>query len=134
MLVRQDDGTSVVLGNQGSLDLASGCVVGGDPLAPFGPRAREQVREVDGYATVADLMVNSRYDPDLVEVAAFEDQVSSHGGIGGPQTHPFLLHPVDLDRADRADLHLAGAASRPRRLAPRHGRRRRAPRTGSPRG
>jgi hypothetical protein len=96
VLVRQDDGTSVVLGNHGSLDLDSGCVVGSDPLAPFGPRAREQVREVDGYATVADLMVNSRYDPDLGEVAAFEDQVSSHGGIGGPQTHPFLLHPVDL--------------------------------------
>ena len=41
-------------------------------------------------------MVNSRYDPDLEEVAAFEDQVSSHGGLGGPQTHPFLLYPVEL--------------------------------------
>ena len=41
-------------------------------------------------------MVNSRYDPDLEEVAAFEDQVSSHGGLGGPQTHPFLLYPAEL--------------------------------------
>ena len=65
-------------------------------MAPFGPRAREQVAEVDGYATAADLMVNSRYDPDLEEVAAFEDQVSSHGGLGGPQTHPFLLYPAEL--------------------------------------
>ena len=41
-------------------------------------------------------MVNSRYDPELEEVAAFEDQVSSHGGLGGPQTHPFLLYPAEL--------------------------------------
>ena len=71
-------------------------MIGEDPLAPFGPRAREQVAEVDGYSTVADLMVNSRYDTDLEEVAAFEDQVSSHGGLGGPQTHPFLLYPAEL--------------------------------------
>ena len=41
-------------------------------------------------------MVNSRYDPELNEVAAFEDQVSSHGGLGGPQTHPFLLYPAEF--------------------------------------
>ena len=41
-------------------------------------------------------MVNSRYDPELQEVAAFEEQVSSHGGLGGPQTHPFLLYPTEL--------------------------------------
>ena len=60
------------------------------------PRAVDQVAIVDGYATVADLMVNARYDPELDEVAAFEDQVGSHGGLGGPQTHPFLLYPADL--------------------------------------
>ena len=27
---------------------------------------------------------------------AFEEQVGSHGGLGGPQTHPFLLYPADL--------------------------------------
>ncbi len=54
------------------------------------------MREVDAYTTAADLMVNSRYDADLDEVAAFEDQVGSHGGLGGPQTHPFLLYPVEL--------------------------------------
>lgn len=96
VLVRESTGSSVVLGARGSLDLATGEMTGEDPLAPFGRRAREQVAEVDGYATVADLMVNSRYDPELEEVAAFEDQVSSHGGLGGPQTHPFLLHPTEL--------------------------------------
>ena len=101
--------------------------IGEDPLEPFGPRAFDQVREVDGYRTVADLMINSRYDPELEEVSAFEDQVSSHGGLGGPQTHPFLLYPAELDRAGRADLHLAGDVPRTeglaRRTRPSGGRR-----------
>jgi uncharacterized membrane protein YvlD (DUF360 family) len=96
VLVRQGGGTSVVLGNKGSRDLETGELVGEDPLAPFGARAIEQVAEVDSYRTVADLMVNSRYDVELEEIAAFEGQVSSHGGLGGPQTHPFLLYPSDL--------------------------------------
>ena len=64
-------------------------------------------------------MVNSRYDETLEEVAAFEHQVGSHGGLGGPQTHPFVLHPADLDRAGGADLRLAGAAPRAQGLARR---------------
>jgi hypothetical protein len=51
---------------------------------------------VDTYATAADLMVNARYDPERDEVSAFESQVGSHGGLGGPQTHPFLLYPAEL--------------------------------------
>jgi hypothetical protein len=96
VLVREERGSSVVLGAHGSLDLGSGEVTGDDPLAPFGPRARDQVAEVDAYGTAADLMLNSRYDPQLEEVAAFEEQVSSHGGLGGPQTHPFLLYPTEF--------------------------------------
>jgi uncharacterized membrane protein YvlD (DUF360 family) len=96
VLVRRSTGSSVVLGSRGSVDVATGVVTGEDPLQPFGPRTREQVAEVDAYATTADLMVNSRYDVELEEVAAFEDQVSSHGGLGGPQTHPFLLYPAEL--------------------------------------
>ncbi|MET0323981.1 MAG: phage holin family protein [Ilumatobacteraceae bacterium] len=100
VLVRQASGSSIVLGNHGSLDLATGEVSGEDPLVPFGARAREQVAEVDSYSTAADLMINSRYDPELEEVSAFEDQVSSHGGLGGPQTHPFLLYPATFTAPD----------------------------------
>jgi hypothetical protein len=39
----------------------------------------------------------SRYDPATGEVFAFEELVGSHGGLGGTQTQPFVLHPVDLD-------------------------------------
>jgi uncharacterized membrane protein YvlD (DUF360 family) len=90
------EGGSLVLGPSGQRNLATDEVVGDDPLAPFGPHAVEQVRMVDAYATAADVMVNARYDPERDEVAAFESQVGSHGGLGGPQTRPFLLYPADL--------------------------------------
>ena len=95
-LVASADGTSSVLGAHGARNLATGEVTGDDPLAPFGPAALRQVSIVDRYATVADVMVNSLYDPLNDEVAAFEEQVGSHGGLGGPQTQPFLLYPTEL--------------------------------------
>jgi uncharacterized membrane protein YvlD (DUF360 family) len=104
VLVGSAGGSSLVLGRHGSRDLHTGDVTGDDPLAPFGPDAVAQVREVDAYRTVADLMVNARYDPDLDEIAAFEHQVGSHGALGGPQTHPFVLHPTDLAAPDEAIL------------------------------
>ncbi len=104
VLVRSAGGSSLVLGRQGSRDLHADAVTGDDPLAPFGPDAVAQVREVDAYRTVADLMVNARYDPDLDEIAAFEHQVGSHGALGGPQTHPFVLHPTDLAAPEEAIL------------------------------
>jgi hypothetical protein len=41
-------------------------------------------------------MVNSFYDPELEQGCAFEELISFHGGLGGPQTEPFILHPVEL--------------------------------------
>jgi hypothetical protein len=32
----------------------------------------------------------------LEEGCAFEELISFHGGLGGPQTRPFLLHPAEL--------------------------------------
>jgi hypothetical protein len=49
---------------------------------------------------VADIMVGSFYDPDLEEGCAFEELISFHGGIGGPQTRAFILHPVGLPLPD----------------------------------
>jgi hypothetical protein len=31
------------------------------------------------------------------EGCAFEELISFHGGLGGPQTRPFILYPVGLD-------------------------------------
>jgi hypothetical protein len=45
-------------------------------------------------------MVGSFYDPELDEGCAFEELISFHGGLGGPQTEPFILHPVELQLPD----------------------------------
>ena len=45
-------------------------------------------------------MVNSFYDPELEQGCAFEELISFHGGLGGPQTQPFILHPVALAMPD----------------------------------
>ena len=116
------EGGSLVLGATGERNLATGEVTGDDPLAPFGPSAVAQVAEVDAYRTVADIMINGRYDPERDEVAAFEHQVGSHGGLGGPQTHPFMLYPTTLSAPPGADLHVAGGAPGAQGVA-RRGRR-----------
>ncbi len=87
---------SVAVGRAGVHYLADDRVEGEDPLAIFGPRTADHLRRIDAFAHVGDLLVNSSYDPDLDEVAAFEELVGSHGGFGGPQTRPFVLAPATL--------------------------------------
>jgi uncharacterized membrane protein YvlD (DUF360 family) len=93
LLVRSRRRGAVVLGRAGANYLDEGVVEGEDPLAPFGPTAVRHVRRTDGFPHVADIMVNSAYDAQSDEVFAFEELVGSHGGMGGPQSFPFILLP-----------------------------------------
>ncbi|MFE9904215.1 phage holin family protein [Streptomyces achromogenes] len=96
LLVRSERHGGVVLGAHGAeipldrLDEEPG------PLARFGPGAADAVRRTHSFPHTADIMVNSAYDPADGEVLAFEEQIGSHGGLGGAQSRPFLLSPVDL--------------------------------------
>jgi len=96
LLVRSSQRGAVALGSAGAHYLAEGTVEGEDPLAAFAPNAPRHLLRTDGFAHVADIMVGSFYDPDLEEGCAFEELISFHGGIGGPQTQPFILHPAEL--------------------------------------
>jgi uncharacterized membrane protein YvlD (DUF360 family) len=96
LLVRSSKRGPVVLGSAGAHYLDDGAVEGEDPLASFAPNAPRHLLRTDGFAHVADIMVGSFYDPDLEEGCAFEELISFHGGLGGPQTRPFILHPVEL--------------------------------------
>jgi uncharacterized membrane protein YvlD (DUF360 family) len=100
LLVRSSTRGPVALGAAGARYLAEGTVEGEDPLAPFPPNAPRHLLRTDGFAHVADIMVGSFYDPDLEEGCAFEELISFHGGLGGPQTRPFILHPVSLPAPD----------------------------------
>ena len=98
----------LAIGPDGEHELESGRVIGTDPLTPFGPRtAQHLVRELS-FASAPDLLAISRYDPETEEVAAFEELIGSHGGLGGPQSHPFLMHPTALAVGDGE---LVGAAA-----------------------
>lgn len=69
-------------------------------LAAFGPGAARAVRRTDSFPHVADIMVNSAYDPETGAVHAFEEQIGSHGGLGGEQARPFLMWPTALSDPD----------------------------------
>jgi uncharacterized membrane protein YvlD (DUF360 family) len=97
LLVRSAEHGAVVLGATGAQYLADGRVEGDDPLAAFSPHAPQHLLRTDGFEHVADIMVGSFYDPELDEGCAFEELISFHGGIGGFQTRPFILHPSHLE-------------------------------------
>jgi hypothetical protein len=96
VLVGSETEGALGLGQRGRRRLLDDTVDGEDPLAPFGSHAADHLRRLDSFATVGDLVVNSAIDPLTGEVAAFEELVGSHGGLGGRQTRPFLVHPADL--------------------------------------
>ena len=108
LLVRSEQDGPVVLGAGGVHYLASGRIDGVDPLAAFSPNAPQHLLRTDGFAHVADIMVGSFYDPSLEEGCAFEELISFHGGLGGPQTRPFLLYPAALPITDTP---IVGAAA-----------------------
>ncbi|TXG79771.1 MAG: hypothetical protein E6R14_10370 [Thermomicrobiales bacterium] len=84
----------VVFGPRGVYYLDNDTFVGENPLANFGPFAPDHLRRANSFSNAPDLYVNSMFDPDTEEVAAFEELVGNHGGLGGPQQRPFILHPA----------------------------------------
>jgi uncharacterized membrane protein YvlD (DUF360 family) len=108
LLVRSAAHGPVVLGARGARYLSDGRVEGTDPLAPFSARAADHLRRTDGFPHVADIIVGSFYDAALDEGCAFEELISFHGGLGGAQTRPFILHPPRLATPDGA---IVGAAA-----------------------
>jgi uncharacterized membrane protein YvlD (DUF360 family) len=108
VLVRSAEHGAVVLGGEGARYLADGRVDGNDPLASFSPTAAQHLARTDAFAHVADVMVGSFYDPELDEGCAFEELISFHGGLGGPQTRPFVLAPRTLAFPEEKILGAAG--------------------------
>ena len=95
LLVRSGTRGGMVFGPRGVRYLDDGRVEGEDPTAAFGPHTLQSLKREDAMQHAPDLLLISQYDPELGEVAAFEELIGSHGGLGGPQTEPFILHPVD---------------------------------------
>ena len=78
-----------------------------------------------------DLVLLGRYDPDTDEVAAFEDLVGSHGGLGDDQTEAVFIVPTTWSSLCDPGVVLTGrqvheAAARPLRALGLRTRSRRA--------
>jgi hypothetical protein len=101
----EDDMTAVVLGKGGKRNLHTGEVVGVDPVAPYAPAEGHgaapldtriwQLKRVMDFPSAGDLWLISSIYPDGT-VAALEELVGNHGGVGGEQTDAFIFHPPDL--------------------------------------
>ncbi|MET9672103.1 phage holin family protein [Streptomyces sp. NPDC006482] len=108
VLVASAEHGSLVLARDGA-EVPVAELADGGPLAVFGRGAADAVRRTDGFPHVADIMVNSMYDPATGTVHAFEEQIGSHGGLGGEQSHPFLLSPPELSAPVGTGEELVGA-------------------------
>ena len=109
VLVRTADG-SVAIGPRGARWLADGRSEGDDPVAAYGPHALAGLRRVDAMPSCGDLVVIASFDG--TQTHAFEEQVGSHGGLGGEQSDAFVLHPAEW----RIDGAVVGAPALHERL------------------
>ena len=85
----------LVIGSKGTYYLDDDNIEGENPLANFGKNAADHIKRTNNFKYTPDVLVISLYDPKSNEVAAFEELVGSHGGIGGEQSFPFVLHPSE---------------------------------------
>ena len=93
-----DDGQPIAMCKYGARNLHTGQVEGKDPLASYGEVTLRawQVRRVADFPSAGDLIIISTLYPDGT-VAAMEELIGNHGGLGGEQTDSFILHPADMD-------------------------------------
>ena len=97
-------GDAVALCDGGVRNLITGHVGEGcDPLAPYANRARwgAELAELLSYPDSGDLVIHGAWLEEKQRIVVLEEQTSSHGGLGGPQTEPFLVAPAAWDVTDR---------------------------------
>ena len=89
----------LVFGEGGTRNLESGIVEGTDPLVMYDKpdlRAR-QLNYLMSFPNSGDLVIISPVYEDGT-VAAYEELIGSHGGLGGQQTTPFLMYPAAVQK------------------------------------
>lgn len=106
VMVTSDDGDPIVFGPTGARQLATGVVEGDDPLTGYPSRTAPDLTRLHGVTRSGDLVIISTVD-ERGRIYAFENQVGSHGGIGGPQNQALLIHPaawpLDADLLSEVD-------------------------------
>ena len=95
VMVKSSEYGPLVLNAKGKYYLSNDKVEGDNPLAKFEKNAARHLRRTNSFNYLPDILVMSQYYSERNEVAAFEELVGSHGGLGGDQTKPFIMHPSE---------------------------------------
>lgn len=100
LLVNSITWGDVVMGKEGLYYLSNDTFEGVNPLADYSLNLPELLRRETSFSNCPDIIVNTHYDPLSGRLTGFENQIGHHGGVGGPQSFPFLMFPSKFD--DRA--------------------------------
>jgi hypothetical protein len=97
VIVMDENRGPILLGKEGGIELRTGKVDGTNPLIPYErPEIRvKQLLRLAEFPNNGDLTVISPVYPNGW-VAAYEELIGNHGGVGGGQTDAILLHPVEF--------------------------------------
>jgi hypothetical protein len=97
LMAYNEYGEAIAFGKKGARNLVTNQVTGQDPLTMYGNAdlRAAQLKRLSEFPHNGDLTVISTYYPDGT-VAAMEELVGNHGGIGGEQTDAFIFHPDDF--------------------------------------
>ncbi len=99
LVVGREEGETVIVGKGGTLVLNERVEVRGQNPLLFLPEpelAASQLRQLASFPHSGDIIVFGAWREDG-KVVCFEDQVASHGGLGGPQDYPFIMYPSELN-------------------------------------
>jgi hypothetical protein len=99
LVVGRESNETIMLGREGtlSMDEAIDQRHGSNPLVGLSdpPTQAAWIDRVASMPRAGDLMLLGTWDNGVV--VAFEDQVGTHGGLGGPQINPFILYPTEIE-------------------------------------
>jgi uncharacterized membrane protein YvlD (DUF360 family) len=95
IVVRSSKRGDMAIGKDGIYYLDTDEIEGANPIEGFGDNIARHLKRSSSFEYTPDILVNSFYDAENDEICAFEELVGSHGGAGGSQSKPFILHPSD---------------------------------------
>lgn len=104
LVVGREGDETVMMGRYGTItkNVGSNRIQGSNPLTGLANPAEQAARidQVASFPRSGDLMLLGAWNNGTV--VAFEDQIGTHGGLGGPQEKPFILYPAEIEWPDGA--------------------------------
>lgn len=97
VMAYSENNEPLVFGKKGARNLVTNALTGDDPLTLYGDAdlRAAQLKRLAEFPHNGDLTIISNVYPDRT-VAAMEELVGNHGGLGGEQTDAFIFHPSAL--------------------------------------